>query len=101
MVFQLHIWIQHPEKPLGAFDCAETSYETWDSIELLPDFDRKNPPERLSKSRIIDNCFFLSKANIFLKYLNRQLNWIFYITILMNYIIILCLTSLLPLKNYS
>eukprot|EP00253_Pinus_taeda_P013117 PITA_13117 len=47
---------ERPEKPLGAIDCAETSYQTRDSNKLLPDFDRKNLPERLSKSRVIDYC---------------------------------------------
>lgn len=45
MVFSLHIWIQHPEKPLERFDCAKINYETCDSNKLLPNFDKKNPPE--------------------------------------------------------
>jgi len=41
---------------MGPFDCAETSYQTWDSNKLLSDFDRKNPPKKLSKSHDIDYC---------------------------------------------
>ena len=44
------------EKNLGRFDCAETSYQTCDSSYLLPDFNRKKPLEKLSKSRVKDNC---------------------------------------------
>jgi len=34
---------------LGRFDYAETSYQTCDSNKLLPDFNPKNRPEKLSK----------------------------------------------------
>jgi len=35
--FGLYIWIEHPQKPRGHFDCEEFTCQTCDFNESLPD----------------------------------------------------------------
>jgi len=54
--FWLYIWIQHPEKPLGHFDCARVTHQACDLNKFLSNFReirREKLPKSLTKDHII------------------------------------------------